>query len=269
MVDWTFQTNSSCVQGPKSVTCHFSVYCTTTFELLNSDYWPKSEVSPWKISSLFSWAPVQPIKPPQPFVLLSIPFLRRSSRRQRILTVTQSEHVRRGGASQHPTPVRMIDFLRNVLRRSVGSGSTATTTASASHGPETGKDGAGFTILKIVRAKKKTVEMYVKTKFIAESKQTKTRKFKLVVRDERWVRFYLAVSWKVPSIRSWVFIWNWVEQTEWHAEPKVVQKNLSLSQICNNSSGVKKCSISPTTSTPLTTKSVQNISFNYSLDELP
>lgn len=127
----------------------------------------------------------------------------------------------------------------------------------------------GLQFWKLCERKKKTVEMYVKTKFIAESKQTKTRKFKLVVRDERWVRFYLAVSWKVPSIRSWVFIWNWVEQTEWHAEPKVDQKNLSWSQICNNSSGVKRCSISPTTSTPLTTKSVQNISFNYSLDELP
>lgn len=46
----------------------------------------------------------------------------------------------------------MIDFLRNDLRRGATNGSTttssATTTTTSAVGPETGKDGAKFTLLK-------------------------------------------------------------------------------------------------------------------------
>lgn len=73
----------------------------------------------------------------------------------------------------------MIDFLRNDLFRRVTNGTTSTTTV----GPETGKDGAKFTLLKT--RERKTIQ---KNKFIGEN-QTKTRKFKLVVSEEHLFNF--------------------------------------------------------------------------------
>lgn len=49
----------------------------------------------------------------------------------------------------------MIDFLRNDFRRRVTNGATSssTTTTTAAVGPETGKDGAKFTLLKTRKRK--------------------------------------------------------------------------------------------------------------------